>query len=78
MIDPSATQPARWYHLAGRVQHGPMPRAEIRDRILDGTVAPDTYVWSDGMPDWLPARRVPALVPLPELDGAPTGWRDQV
>ena len=75
MTDPSAAQPARWYHLAGRTQHGPMPLADIRERILDGTVSPDTYVWADGMPDWLPARKVPALVPPPELEQVPAGWR---
>jgi hypothetical protein len=67
--------PARWYHLAGRQQHGPVDLATIRERVLDGTVAPDTYVWADGMPDWLPAKQVPALVPPPELEDAPDGWR---
>ncbi|WP_052665003.1 DUF4339 domain-containing protein [Nitriliruptor alkaliphilus] len=67
--------PARWYHLAGRQQHGPVDLATIRDLVLDGTVTPDTYVWADGMPDWLPAKQVPALVPPPEVEDAPDGWR---
>jgi hypothetical protein len=67
--------PARWYHLAGRQQHGPVDLATIRDLVLDGTVTPDTFVWADGMPDWLPARKVPALVPPTDLEGAPDGWR---
>jgi hypothetical protein len=67
--------PARWYHLAGRQQHGPVDLATIRELVLDGTVTPDTFVWADGMPDWLPARQVPALVPPDGLEGAPEGWR---
>ena len=68
-------EPARWYHLAGRQQVGPVDLATIRERVLDGTVTPDTFVWADGMPDWLPARQVPALVPPAELEDVPTGWR---
>ena len=68
-------EPARWYHLAGRQQVGPVDLATIRGRVLDGTVNPDTYVWADGMPDWLPAKQVPALVPPLELQDAPPGWR---
>ena len=60
------TEPARWYHLQGREQHGPIALDDIRRLVLDGTVTPDTYVWADGMPDWLPAREVPALVPPEE------------
>lgn len=67
--------PARWYHLTGRQQHGPVDLATIRELVLDGTVTPDTFVWADGMPDWLPARQVPALVPPADLEGAPQDWR---
>ena len=67
--------PARWYHLEGRTQHGPVDLDTIRAKVLDGTVTPDTYVWADGMPDWLPARQVPALVPPAGLADAPAAWR---
>lgn len=65
-------EPARWFHLSGGVQQGPVDLPAIRDLVLDGTVRPDTYVWSDGMPEWMPAARVPALVPPPAV--APEGW----
>ncbi|MTV25326.1 DUF4339 domain-containing protein [Nitriliruptoraceae bacterium ZYF776] len=71
----TALDPARWYHLEGREQRGPIGLAEIRDRVLDGTVTPDTYVWADGMPDWLPARQVPALTPPEGLERVPPVWR---
>lgn len=69
------TQPARWYHLRGREQHGPMPLAQMRDLILDGTVTPDTYVWADGMPSWLRVRQVPALTPPASLRTSLTAWQ---
>jgi len=55
--------PARWYHLQGEDQRGPMGLEEARSLVLRGIITPDTYVWADGMPDWMPAREVPALVP---------------
>lgn len=45
----------------------------MRELVLEGTVGPDTYVWADGMPDWMPARRVPALVPPSSRRGS-AGW----
>jgi hypothetical protein len=75
VTDHLGVQPARWYHLEGRTQNGPVGLEAIRALVLDGTVTPETYVWADGMPDWLPARQVPALVPPTEMADAPTGWR---
>ncbi len=62
-----AVRPARWYHLVGKDRHGPTDLATMRRRVLDGAIRADTLVWADGMPDWLPARDVPALTPPPEL-----------
>lgn len=55
--------PARWYHLQGEQQYGPLDLDSMRRLVMGGTIGPDTYVWADGMEDWLPAREVPALVP---------------
>lgn len=68
------TDPARWYHLQGETQLGPIGLEDIRELVLDGTVTPDTYVWADGMPDWLPARQVPALTPPAELRSELEAW----
>lgn len=69
------TRPARWYHLQGREQHGPIGLDEARALVLDGTLTPDTYVWADGMPDWLRVRQVPALTPPPGLREDLADWR---
>lgn len=65
---------ARWFHLEGAEQRGPVDLDEIRRLVLDGTVGPDTYVWSDGMPDWMRAREVPALTPPAELRPRVPHW----
>lgn len=57
--------PARWYHLQGEERYGPLDLATMRQLVLQEVIRPDTYVWADGMPDWLPAAQVPALIPPP-------------
>lgn len=68
-------EPARWYHLQGQEQHGPLDLDTMRRLVLHGTVRPDTYVWADGMPDWLPAREVPAVTPPPGVRDGLEHWR---
>ena len=68
--------PARWYHLQGETQFGPVDLATARELVLDGTVGPKTYVWADGMPDWMPAGEVPALTPPPELRHGLRAWNE--
>lgn len=68
------TEPARWYHLQSREQHGPIDLDRMRRLVLDGTITPDTYVWADGMPDWLPAEQVPALIPPDEVRSRLPAW----
>jgi hypothetical protein len=66
--------PARWYYLEGGDQRGPVPLADIRARVLDGTVGPESYVWADGMPEWMPARQVPAVTPPAETRASLPAW----
>lgn len=70
-----AFESARWYHLQGRSdRHGPLDLDAMRRLVLAGVVAPETYVWADGMPDWRPARDVPALTPPPAVRLSLPGW----
>lgn len=41
-------------------QQGPVPASELPQY----GVTPDTYVWTKGMPDWLPAAQVPEVAAL--------------
>ena len=65
-------QPARWYVLVDGDQTGPFALADLRERVLAGTLGSDTWVWADGMAEWRRAEHVPALVPPPEK--GVTGW----
>lgn len=67
--------PARWYHLQGEEQRGPVGLDVMRRLVIDGRIDPDTYVWADGMADWAPARRVPAITPPEELRRQLPAWR---
>ena len=67
-------QPARWFHLDGERQIGPLELEEMRAKVRDGELGPDDYVWADGMPEWMPAGEVPALVPPPELRATLEAW----
>lgn len=70
-------RPARWFHLREGRQFGPLELETMRQLVVRGDLGPDSYVWADGMDDWMRARDVPALVPPPELRAAHAdldGW----
>ena len=79
MTDPER-RPARWYVLVGGDQTGPFDLVDLRDRVVTGSIGPETWVWADGMPEWRQALRVPALVPPPSLgvEGWPAPRPDDV
>lgn len=67
-------RPARWFHLDGEQQRGPLGLDQVRAEILAGRIHPDDFVWSDGMPDWMHARDVPALIPPAPLRARIPEW----
>ena len=73
---PADLAPARWFHLEGEVRRGPVALDEVREHVLDGSIGPETWVWSDGMDDWMRVRDVPALVPPAALRATLTAWPD--
>lgn len=52
-----------WYYIGHYGQLGPLTREQIDDLIRDGVIARDTYVWKQGMSDWLMAAQVTDLLP---------------
>jgi hypothetical protein len=66
--------PARWFHLDDGERRGPVALADMRELVLQGTLAPESWVWADGMPDWMRVRDVPALVPPRGLRATLRGW----
>jgi hypothetical protein len=45
----------RWFVAGEHKHHGPFTQSEIHKQIDDGFIQPGTFLWSEGMPDWLPA-----------------------
>ena len=50
-----------WYYLIDQAQHGPVTEADLRASLAENRIPTDTFVWREGMADWLPASQVPAL-----------------
>ena len=61
------------YLLENGAQAGPFGPAELEARAAQGGLTPETLVWMEGMPNWAPAKDVPALAAYlgPPQPGAP-------
>ena len=54
-----------WYYVdAQNEQVGPFDEDDMAAMIAGSKVAPETLVWRDGFPDWVPARSVPEFTML--------------
>jgi hypothetical protein len=53
--------PVAWHYAAGDQQHGPVDESTLRELLLSGNLSPATLVWTEGMPEWRPARDFPEL-----------------
>ena len=54
---------SNWFYAANGQQQGPFGDAQLQDLISNGTVRPDTLVWTEGMAGWQKAAEVPGLMP---------------
>lgn len=43
-----------WYYAVSNQRIGPVSETEFDALVSNGTIAPSTLVWRQGMPDWLP------------------------
>lgn len=50
-----------WHYSVGGERFGPVTEAQLRLLAATGRLHPEDMVWRDGMPDWLPASKIPAL-----------------
>lgn len=73
MMDPQAQVP-RWYYAVNDESVGPLSTQDIEFNFQNGQLTLDTYVWCEGLSDWM------ALGAVSEFDylrmpvtGAPTG-----
>jgi RsiW-degrading membrane proteinase PrsW (M82 family) len=53
-----------WFYLQDGKTVGPVDRDAVAALLRDSMLGPASYVWQEGMADWLPVAEVPALRPL--------------
>lgn len=53
-----------WFYLQEGRPVGPVEEEAVGVLLRSGALGPASYVWGDGMPDWLPVAEIPALRPL--------------
>ncbi len=56
--------PAQFYVTVNGQQAGPLSLEQIRQMISQGQVKPNTYVWKQGLANWVPANQVPEIAGL--------------
>jgi GYF domain 2/Protein of unknown function (DUF975) len=57
-----------WFYVTGGQQAGPVDDAQLEGLVRSGQVLPETLVWHEGMPNWLPYGQVR---PAPQAPVAP-------
>jgi len=55
----------QWYYLVNNEQQGPVSSADLKQMAAGGQIQPDTFIWKEGLDDWVPAQRIKGL-----FDGA--------
>lgn len=53
---------AEWYYIGHYGQLGPLTREQFDELIQGGVITRETFVWKNGMTDWVHADRVPDLM----------------
>jgi hypothetical protein len=65
----------KWYYLQENEQVGPVSREDLLRLLQEGTLAPDVYVWSEGLAQWQPASAIPELGGQGGVEGLPVPKR---
>jgi hypothetical protein len=73
--------PIDWYYAKDNKQFGPVNAAELKRLSQSGELRPEDLVWTEGMKEWLPARKIKGLFedepapPAPIRDMPPSADR---
>jgi hypothetical protein len=65
---------ANWYYSRQGSQVGPIAREQLDALARSGALWPDDLVWTDGMPNWQPARAIADLAAIIPPGRAPVGY----
>ena len=61
-----------WYYAENNDRRGPVEDAAFQDLVRAGTIKPETLVWREGMPNWIPHSQTggtPVAVAVPVEGG---------
>lgn len=61
---------AEWYVVVDGDQVGPIPSVEIDSYYMAGKIGPDSFVWRDGLSDWVAISTLPEFTHLTQADVA--------
>lgn len=64
-----------WYYAENNDRKGPIADSAFQDLVRAGTVRPDTLVWREGMPNWVPYSEVAGPANVPAVSQVPGGVR---
>ena len=70
--------PNQWFYLKSSEQIGPYDGEQLHELIAAGLISRETLLWTDGMPEWLPAVQIEnlfpeeAMLPVPASEPAPS------
>ena len=53
--------PGLWWYRKDGHESGPVDRSALQQMVASGSIGSDDLVWSEGMPQWTPARQAPGL-----------------
>lgn len=73
MMDQQSLVP-RWYYAVNDESVGPLSTQDLEFNFQNGQITPDTYVWCEGLSDWMSLEAVSELDYLQNpVSGYPTG-----
>jgi hypothetical protein len=55
----------QWYYANAGEQLGPIEDLAFHDMVRTGAITPDTPVWREGMPNWMPYGQISGRKPTP-------------
>jgi predicted Zn finger-like uncharacterized protein len=56
---PDLTLDAGWHIVVEGEQVGPLSEADIKGRLVRGEITSETYIWKEGLPDWVKISTLP-------------------
>lgn len=69
-VQPTESEPL-WHFVHGNREGGPVPFSQLQVLASQGQLAPDDYIWTEGMPDWVEAREVNGVFQM-----SATSWHE--